>query len=307
MLAVVSAFRPAASLQPLVQTLNATCDVVIVDDGSGPGHDEVLAEAATAGARVVRSPENAGIAAALNTGLRIAVDEGYDAVLTFDQDSSPQAEFAPAMIAAFERFRVSAEPPVGVLVPEYFADVRQACEDGPLPRARRVIQSGMLIPAATMREIGFLDERLFIDLVDTEYELRCLSCGREVYAVAGLRLAHQLGRVSRLQPFHPLPWPAITTMVSTPFRYYYRARNRAVITRRYIRRFPARVVRDAIVDAVYLLVVGAAAHPRRPFRILVRAGARDGRAGRLGRMPQHLQGAAAAISWPEAELPAARP
>lgn len=305
-LAVVSAYRPATSLRPLVEVLTSACDVVVVDDGSGPGHEAALAEVEASGARVVRSSENGGIAAALNVGLRLGSESGYDAVITFDQDSRPDAELLTGLIEAFEKLRFTAEPTLGIAVPEFFTDVRQARGAGATPHARRVIQSGMLIPIATVRDVGYLDEGLFIDLVDTDYELRCLSCGREVYAVNGLRLDHQLGRVSRLRPLHPLPWPTVTTMVSTPFRYYYRARNRTVLTRRFLRRFPLRVIRDAITDAAYLLVVGAGSHPRRAFWRLVRAGVRDGRRGRLGRMPDNLGTDAASLSWPE-EAPSSDP
>jgi rhamnosyltransferase len=71
--AVVTAFRPGPGLVDLVRSLAPqTGRVVVVDDGSGPAADAVLADAETAGAQVVRHDRNRGIAAALNTGIAAA-------------------------------------------------------------------------------------------------------------------------------------------------------------------------------------------------------------------------------------------
>ncbi|QYF89690.1 glycosyltransferase [Arthrobacter sp. PAMC25284] len=68
--AVVTAFRPAPDLIGNVQSLlRQVASVVVVDDGGGPGFDDVFAALAGAGATVVRLDANAGIAAALNAGI----------------------------------------------------------------------------------------------------------------------------------------------------------------------------------------------------------------------------------------------
>ena len=100
-----------------------------------------------AGARVVRLETGTpGIAAALNRGIRTALDAGADAVVTFDQDSRIGGGVRRGLLAA--RAAAAAEGlRVGPVVPEQFAAVSQvhgATAGGTL-LARHVIQSGMLL------------------------------------------------------------------------------------------------------------------------------------------------------------------
>jgi hypothetical protein len=59
MLIVIPAYRPSNELPLLVTNLlrnEPTHDVLVVDDGSGPTHDDVFARTAAAGATVLRTP-----------------------------------------------------------------------------------------------------------------------------------------------------------------------------------------------------------------------------------------------------------
>ncbi len=193
--AVVTTFEPDASLADALASIRAQVDeVVVVDDGSGAAADPVLAALSDAGTRVVRLETNSGIAVALNRGIRTALDAGADAVVTFDQDSRIGAGFVSGLLAA--RAAAASEGlSVGPVVPERFAAVSQvhgATAGGTL-LARHVIQSGMLLDRETIREVGGMFEPLFIDLVDTEYELRCIDHGRVVVAAGGTSLEHSLG------------------------------------------------------------------------------------------------------------------
>lgn len=295
-LAVISAYRPSSSMRPAVASLIDDCDVLIVDDGSGDAYAEVFADAERAGAEVIALETNSGIAEALNVGIRRAVAEDRPGVVTFDQDSSAPPGLVASLRAVAERG--DGEHP-GTAVPEFFAEVRQTSARSVPYRARRVIQSGMYIPTDVVRVVGMLDESLFIDLVDTEFELRCLSAGIEIWAAPGARLGHALGRTVRLRPLAPLPGPRVTTMVSTPFRYYYRVRNRIVVSRRYLRRYPARMLREAVVEIVYVTLVALSARPRRAMWALIRGGVADAVAGRVGKIAPELAARSTAIRWSE--------
>jgi glycosyltransferase involved in cell wall biosynthesis len=71
-------------------------NVVCVDDGS---RDASAAEAAAAGARVVRHPVNLGAGAALQTGIEFALlDPGTRHLVTFDADGQHQVADAVRMV-----------------------------------------------------------------------------------------------------------------------------------------------------------------------------------------------------------------
>ncbi|MFF8186189.1 glycosyltransferase [Microbacterium sp. NPDC016588] len=90
MFVLIPAFEPGPALPALVADLRRAdpdLDVLVVDDGSGPGFAEVFAGAREAGARVVTHEANRGKGAALKTGLAdIAVHSPDADVVTADAD-----------------------------------------------------------------------------------------------------------------------------------------------------------------------------------------------------------------------------
>ena len=300
--AVVTSFRPDAGLQGALDALRGQVDgIIVVDDGSGPEADRILAEVQTRGARVIRLTRNSGIAVALNTGIRAALEAGAAAVVTFDQDSVVADGFIAALLRAGADARAAGQRP-GPVVPEYFADVRQvhrAAPDGTLI-ARHAIQSGMLLERGLLEDVGLMREDLFIDLVDTEFELRCADAARPAIAAPGLTLAHSLGTQYERRMFGRivrLPGIPPVVTLSTPFRYYYRVRNRLVVNRAFWRAEFGWVARDTLLEAIHYVNAWMLARPRGALWRLYRAAGRDARRGRMGRMPADLVAVAATISW----------
>jgi len=299
---VFSAFRPDPDLVDAVRAAVAEVaqQVVVVDDGSGPGWEPLWAQAESVGARVLRSDENRGIGAALNRGIRHALDAGASAVLTFDQDST----ISPGFVEALRDVIASAESSgvrVAFAVPERFAGVSQVhSREGGVLRTRHSIQSGMLVPRTTWEQVGILREDLFIDLVDTEFELRCAAAGLVGVAAPGLALGHALGRQYARELFgRRVRIPGIPDVVtlSAPFRYYYRVRNRRVVNKLYLRTAPGWVLRDTALEIIHFVNALMLARPRRALLALYRRGWRDGGRGRGGPMPSELRPVAAQITW----------
>ena len=158
----------------------------------------------------------------------------------------------------------------------------------------------MLIPLRTIDAVGELREDLFIDLVDTEYELRLLRRGYRVVAVAGLRLGHSLGTKHERRMFGRvvhLPGIPPEVTLSTPFRYFYRVRNRLVIDREYFRSAPARITRDTLLDVLHFGNALVLARPRRALAQIYRVAVVAALRGRMGRMPAGLQAVAGTVRW----------
>lgn len=77
-------------------------DIVVVNDGSA---DATRDTALRAGARVVDHEVNLGKGAALKTGFQLAIDEGFDAVLSLDADGQHLPTEIPKFLAAFRETR----------------------------------------------------------------------------------------------------------------------------------------------------------------------------------------------------------
>ncbi len=298
---VVTVFRPTEIPPILGQLTPQVAGVIVVDDGSGPDHDEILAAIERAGVVMLRLPDNVGIGAALNSGIRHARDRGASAVVTFDQDSTVDDDFI-ARLSTAAATAAAEGVDAGPVVPEYFSSIRQSGQriGSSTVRAAHAIQSGMLIPVSVLARVGDMDEGLFIDLVDTDFELRCADDGIPCIVAPGLVLEHRLGARYRVRGPLGRVLPSLT--LSTPFRYYYRARNRLVIEHRH-RGHARRLRGEGLADRVYFLIAIALASPRSTMRRLIREGVRDGRRGATGPMPSLLASEAAAVKWRAERLP----
>ncbi len=99
-------------LQSLSLSLHPT-DVLIVDNGSGDDTVDVLRREYPS-VRVIENEENLGFGRANNIGMRIAIEEGYEAVLLLNQD----AWVAPETIGTLSELSVR-YPAFGIFSPTH--------------------------------------------------------------------------------------------------------------------------------------------------------------------------------------------
>ncbi len=74
--------------------------VLVVDDGSTDGTADKLV--GVQGIQVVRHPRNRGYGAALRSAFALAIDQGYDVLVTIDCDGQHQPQLIPKFIEAIE-------------------------------------------------------------------------------------------------------------------------------------------------------------------------------------------------------------
>jgi glycosyltransferase involved in cell wall biosynthesis len=100
---VIPAYNEQAGVAAQVATIQHVLDphgiayeIVVVDDGSA---DETAAEAARAGARVLRHTSNRGYGAAIKTGILAAQ---YEAIIIIDADGTYPADQIPQLLARLD-------------------------------------------------------------------------------------------------------------------------------------------------------------------------------------------------------------
>ena len=101
--AIVPAHNEAGAVGGVVAELRAfdpRLDVVVVDDGSTDSTAEV---AARAGAFVVTLPFNLGIGAAVQTGFKFALEQGYELAVRLDGDGQHDPQELPKLLAPLDR------------------------------------------------------------------------------------------------------------------------------------------------------------------------------------------------------------
>lgn len=99
-LALVPGYNEEAGIGRVVTGTKPFLPVLVVDDGS---KDATSERAREAGAEVHRQEPNAGKGVALRTGFQLALEQGYDAVLTLDADGQHDPTEIPRFTECFQK------------------------------------------------------------------------------------------------------------------------------------------------------------------------------------------------------------
>ena len=235
-LAVVVCFHPEpSSLQSLSLKLQQEGVPVIWINNGPPGS---LGEAQTQHVEhIIELQQNLGVATALNRGFEWALQNGFDAVISFDQDSRPDVGMVGKLQSAWLNAVVQT-PNLGAIGPATVD--HQSGQDmftfAPynwtrhrfLPSQNKayvvdhLITSGCLTPCAVWQDVGPMNESLFIDWVDIEWCARAKLKGYQLLMDGGTKMTHSIGEVSR-----PLLWRRFH--LHKPLRHYYLLRNALLI------------------------------------------------------------------------------
>jgi rhamnosyltransferase len=285
--AVIVTFHPEVErLARQLDVLKADVEeIIIVDNGSAPGIHAILGNRSD-DRQISFLPlgSNFGIGYAQNRGIELAKVHGHTKVLLLDQDSVPAQGMTEALDSALEGLsgdgiQVGAVVPSrddqGDISPTVFLRFDKfpprAFRCGPdcsLLEADIVISSGMLIPIKLFEIIGPMEERLFIDQVETEWCFRARALNYRFFGVCNARLNHRLGgRVSRfwLGRWH-------VSAIHAPVRNYYYVRNSlTLIGRNYcpiywkchigwtlVKYFIRNIFTSPRIDRVKMMVLGIA-------------------------------------------------
>ncbi len=98
LLIIIPAYNEAESLKGVIERLRSTCpyyDYIIVNDGSTDETEELCEKN---GYNVINHTLNKGLAEAMRTGMKYALENGYDAALQFDADGQHLSEYINSMV-----------------------------------------------------------------------------------------------------------------------------------------------------------------------------------------------------------------
>lgn len=98
LLIIIPAYNEAESLKGVIERLRSTCpqyDYIIVNDGSTDETEELCEKN---GYNVINHTINKGLAEAVRTGMKYAIENGYDAALQFDADGQHLPEYIDNMV-----------------------------------------------------------------------------------------------------------------------------------------------------------------------------------------------------------------
>jgi rhamnosyltransferase len=230
--AVVILYNPPPDVVDNIDRYRDNVGVIYAIDNSESGSTPVAAGLRTL-ANVVHIPNgnNLGVARALNMAAERAIREGYDFLLTMDQDGKAGPGMVPALLECAER---TGKENIGIISPVHRYPYSLEGNPGrPCHEVLTAMTSGNLLSLKAYREAGPFQDDLFIDHVDDEYCLRLHLQGFKVVMAQNAVLEHRLGTASE----HRLLGKRFGVSNHPPIRRYYEIRNRFYLRQRYDRHF----------------------------------------------------------------------
>lgn len=287
-LAVMVTYQPDARVVENVRRLSGQiAGIIVVDNGSGGDSARVVeAVGNLPGIQLIRNGSNLGIAAALNIGIRQALQDGAQWVATFDQDSAVTEDYFKNLFRAYAL--CPGPQKVGMLVPRSWSEaVARVFHPGHAiwGYALDANSSGSVIKREVFEVAGFYDDGFFIDFVDIDFCLRLQKTGFKIVRALSVVLEHELGSI-RTRNLLGLKIPYRDHV---PWRYYYMMRNRLLVHRRFFFSSP----RWALYDFGWFCYGSARMLLENDRRRKLRAlfmGLSDGLRGKTGRHPEFPPG-----------------
>ncbi len=218
--AVVILYNPEDNVRDNILSYNQEVSKVYVIDNSEKTNKRLVARINEIPNCIYLSDNvNEGISKRLNQAIEFAEKDGFDCLLTMDQDSY----FEPGVCADFfSRIRAYKKiESIAMFATNYQPKI---IKYNTTPRfVPSTITSGTVMYLKNCKEVGAFNEEMFIDLVDAEYSYRVTAKKYQILLYPDIILTHKLGIVEyhrSLKNFKLTP-----RILHSPTRIYYLVRN----------------------------------------------------------------------------------
>jgi rhamnosyltransferase len=239
---VVVLFNSRNEVLDNIRTYLSDIDILFAVDNSTEKNEHLIGEL-TCMDKVNYLPvgRNSGVAHALNLGAEKAIAEGFDFIVTMDDDS----QAAPNLVSGYKEFLRSRNDvdSIGIISPFHFYKNYTEKVNPEVKEILTAITSGSLINLRCHQNVGPFLEPLFIDYVDFEYCLRLQAHGYRIIRLGSCVLYHALGSMIS----HKIFFRKVGVTRHSPLRIYYRTRNRLFVAKKFILKFPGFVLKDCVV------------------------------------------------------------
>lgn len=223
-------------------------EIVVVDNGSKnlKEIEGVLAEYNNI--HIIKNEKNLGIATALNEAARYAKEQGYEWILTLDQDSVAPANLVETYLPYTQ------DKAIGMLgckiVDRNFGEIngqdKLTCG---YEEVEECITSASLLNIKAWAEVGGFPDEFFIDSVDFDICLSMHEHGYKIIKVNDVALLHEVGHSEIRHSFGK----DRQIYHHNPIRYYYMVRNGIFLGKRhhFVIKATYRVFRMAFFTLLY--------------------------------------------------------
>ena len=228
--AIIISYNPDNNLLDSVNLLkNQVEKIIIVDNGSKKEkvkNINLIRDIDKEKIEVIFNEENLGIATALNIGVKEGLKQGYNWILTMDQDSKCSDNMVKKMFEVYNGIDEKERRDILSIFPNFVDERIQSIEENsdmsPYEYVYADITSGNLLKAEVFDKVGFFDDSLFIDLVDTDFCMKLNEKNIKMIKVRDAILYHSLGESQSVKSV----FGKFNTSNHSALRRYYMTRNR---------------------------------------------------------------------------------
>jgi len=222
-------------LEQSIQKTQNSVDKIWISDNSAIEHSYL----STLSNKIVyfHFNKNVGIAEGQNGGIKYAIDNGYDLILFFDQDSCFDLHFINKLLNNYIIIK-KIDPNMCAIGPMAINrdskqilnkqnNIKMISIKGKLYyEISAMMSSASLVEVDAFKKAGLMDESLFIDNVDYEWSWRCrYLLHKKLYITTDCILEHQLGEGD-------FNFCGLNFHKPSIFRMYYQYRNYVLLMKR---------------------------------------------------------------------------
>lgn len=197
--------------------VNADFFLYIIDSGSVDGTQEYIREISDSRVRSVIHEENIGFAAGSNLGIKMALEEGCDAVMLLNNDTAFEPDLFQQLWNGLDIYRCDMTTPkmlyydtpnklsaAGGYLNKWIGyrnrnHGENRMDDGKFDNLRRVTFTPfccVLIRNSVFNSIGYLDEKYFVYVEDVDYCFRAMKAGIVMKYLPHCKLWHKISSLT---------------------------------------------------------------------------------------------------------------
>lgn len=273
--ALIITYNPDTDrLRANVEAVRSQVSKVVIVDNASCNVNEIRSLLEDYGCDALYQSENVGIARALNEGMKYLSTEGYERVLTLDQDSVIGENLVNELMtcALSDNKCAIACPDINY---EGWTQKKQSHKQK-YQEVKACMTSASLTSIRCWKEAGGYDESYFIDFVDNEFCMKLRLAGFKVIRNHDVVLSHMLGESGELN----LVFARIPYSHHAPLRYYYMTRNNIAFVDKYRKHlnYPKEVIK-----IIYNILMGVFTEHNIETLKYIRLGINDAGKKKMGR------------------------
>ena len=223
-------YQPDKSIKENIMSYLSYLDKLYVIDNSLNSNEKLLPK--NAKIEYCCNYENLGIAKALNMTCEKAIKDGYNFILTMDQDSKFNNEDIASLISYVRNNNCDN---VGIISPYHNILTKNIKSAEEVEHPLEVMTSGNLLNLKIYEKVGKFNEDLFIDCVDTWMCLNIKKNGYDIIRLNNISLEHKLGNACVKKIFGK----KIICSNHNALRRYYMMRNTLYVIEEFGKNFPS--------------------------------------------------------------------